>query len=200
MGRLPDRVPIHWNLAGEPNGWASPLGAALLLPGVLTGAYLLILAYDWGGLDFKAARAMSPATTRAIRILLLLLGCGIQGAILGASLGQRVPTSTPVLLGLALFFVALGNLLPRLEPNAWVGIRVPPTLESREVWKRTHRLGGMWMVGAGLIGLPASLLPPRFADGVVLAIVCVPLVAAVVYAYWLRHRLAVSRTPPSEVP
>ena len=26
----------------------------------------------------------------------------------------------------------------RAEPNAWAGIRIPPTLENREVWKRTH--------------------------------------------------------------
>lgn len=72
MGRLPARVPIHWTFSGEVDGWGSPLLACLLVPAIVTGAYLLILAYDWGRLDFTAARAMSPATTRQVRILVLL--------------------------------------------------------------------------------------------------------------------------------
>jgi len=67
-------------------GWmGTPLMASLLLPAIATGAYLLILAYDWGGLDFKAARAMSHSTTRQIRILVLLLLAGMHGYILWTS-------------------------------------------------------------------------------------------------------------------
>lgn len=36
--RLPDRVPIHFDIAGNPNGWGSP-AALLLLPIVAVGLY-----------------------------------------------------------------------------------------------------------------------------------------------------------------
>jgi uncharacterized membrane protein len=189
MGRLPSHVPTHWNLRGEIDGWGSPLMAALLLPAIATGAYLIILAYDWGRMDIKAARAMAPKTTRQIRMLVVLLLAGMHGLILWTTLRGGTLRSSGLMLLLALFFVCLGNLMPRLEPNAWVGIRIPPTLENREVWKRTHRMAGRWLMMAGLLGVPLSLLPEPIANLLLLPIIVLPLLLATVYAYRLRHRL-----------
>lgn len=191
---------MHWNFSGELDGWGTPLEASLLFPVIATAAYLLILAYDWGGLDFKSARAMSPATTRQVRILVLLLMGGLQGSILWTCLHGGIASPRGMNLIISLFFVLLGNLMPRLEPNAWAGIRIPPTLENREVWKRTHRMCGIWCVVAGLLGIPASLLPERIANGLLLPLITIPLLGAIVYAYWIRHRMDHPGTHPSEAP
>jgi uncharacterized membrane protein len=199
MGRLPARVPMHWNFRGEVNGWGSPIEGALLVPALATGVYLLILAFDWGQIDFKAARAMSPSTTRQVRLLVIALLAGLHGSILWTSMHGGVASSSRLLLFLSLFFVFLGNLMPRLEPNAWVGIRIPPTLENREVWKRTHRLGGRWLMVAGLLGVPISLLPKSLANLLLLPVILIPLLMAVIYAYWIRHRLDQGSTHSPEV-
>ena len=39
--RLPDRIPIHFDHQGQPNGWGSPTGLPLL-PAVAVGVYLLL--------------------------------------------------------------------------------------------------------------------------------------------------------------
>jgi len=200
LSRLPARVPMHWNVRGEVDGWGGPLEASLLLPGLATAVYLLILAFDWGRLDFKAARAMAPATTRQVRLLVLLLLGGIHASILWTTLRGDVMSASRINLFLSLFFILLGNLMPRLEPNAWAGIRIPPTLENREVWKRTHRVAGRWMLAAGLLGLPCSLLPERTATPLVLALMILPLLGAVIYAYWVRHKLNGGGTHVSEAP
>jgi len=199
-GRLPARVPIHWDLHGQVNGWGTSLVASILLPVIATTAYLLILAYDWGGMDFKVARAMSPSTTRQVRLFVLFLMGGIHVPVLWATLHGSTPSSSWMLLVLSLFLVLLGNLTPRLEPNAWAGIRIPPTLENREVWKRTHRLFGKWLVVAGVLGVPASLLPEAVATGLILPLILLPSLGAIVYAYWLRHRMEHPSTTPSEAP
>lgn len=188
LPRLPARVPMHWNLQGQVDGWSGPLAGALLLPALATGTYLLILAFDWGRLDFLAARAMAPATTRQVRLLVLLLLGALHGANLTTAVLGRVLPFNATLVVLCLFSVLLGNLMPRLEPNAWVGIRVPPTLEDREVWRATHRRAGDWMVLAGLLGLPLSLLPERWSGPLTLPVILLPLLAATVLAYRLRAR------------
>jgi len=188
-GHLPARTPMHWNLQGAVDGWGSPLEAALLLPGLATVVYLVILAFDWGRLDFKAARAMSPATTRQIRLLVMLLMAGLQGLVLGAALRGGALHSSRTMVLLCLFCICLGNLMPRLEPNAWAGIRIPPTLENRDVWKRTHRLGGRWLLISGLVGLPLCLLPEPLANLLPVPIIVLPLLMATIYAYWLRHHM-----------
>jgi uncharacterized membrane protein len=189
LRRLPARVPVHWNLQGQVDRWGTPLEAALLLPALATGVYLLILAFDWGRLDFKAARAMSPATTRQVRILVLLLLGILQGLILGATLGGGAFRGNLVFACLFGFFILLGNLMPRLEPNAWVGIRIPPTLENREVWKGTHRFAGrLWVIG-GVLLLPTCLL--RESHALFICLACLTLLAIVpmIYAYRLRALL-----------
>lgn len=199
-GRLPARVPIHWDLAGQVNGWGSPLLASTLLPAIATGTYLLILAYDWGGMDFKAARAMSASTTRHMRLLILFLTGGLHGLLLQTILQGGSPSSAWMLIIISVFLVLLGNIAPRLEPNAWVGLRIPPTLEHREVWKRTHRVFGRWLVVAGLLGVPASLLPEPFTTGLIPVLVLLPVLGAVIHAYWIRHRLQGGGIHVPEVP
>lgn len=39
--RLPARIPTHFNLAGQPNGWSSP-AMLLMLPGIAFAVYLLM--------------------------------------------------------------------------------------------------------------------------------------------------------------
>lgn len=82
----------------------------------------------------------------------------------------------------------------------WVGIRIPPTLENREIWKRTHRLTGRWLVVAGLVGLPLCLLPGAFAHALGLVLILIPLGAGMIYAYVLRHRMETAGTLPPEAP
>lgn len=196
--RLPARVPMHWDLHGEVNGWGGPWEAALLLPSIATGVYLFILVLDWGRLDFRAARGMTPATRRQVRLLVVLLLGVMHSLILAATLRGGAPRANLLLACLSVFLVLLGNLMPRLEPNAWVGIRIPPTLENREVWKRTHRLAGRWLVVAGLVGLPLCLLPGPSTHVLGLGLILTPLVAGAVYAYVLRHRMETAGTLPPE--
>jgi uncharacterized membrane protein len=185
LPRLPARVPVHWGLDGQPNGWTSPLGAAILLPALLTVVYGLSLLFLNGPFDFRAARSMDPALARRVRLLLVLFLGGLQGLVLGGALRGSLG-DTAILALMALFFVFLGNLLPRLEPNALVGIRVPPTLEDRDIWKRTHRVGGRVFMAGGLLQLAACLLPGPLAGPVVIALVGVMVLVPVVYAYRIR--------------
>lgn len=174
--------------------------ASMLFPAIATVIYLGILAYDWGRIDFKAARAMSPSVARQVRLLVLLLMGILQVTLLRAAMQGHPPSISIVILGISLFLILLGNVLPRTEPNAWGGIRIPPTLESREVWKRTHRFYGKWLVLAGLLGIPACMLPEAAATLFILPQVLIPTMGAIVYAYWIRHRMDHSSTSPSEAP
>ncbi len=187
--RLPGRVPVHWNLQGQVDRWGSPWEATVLAPALATGIYLFILAIDWGGLDFRAARAMSVATARQVRMLILLFIGALHAVILGAALEGGTLRGAMLWACIDGFLILLGNLMPRLEPNAWVGIRIPPTLENRDIWKRTHRLAGRVFVLGGLALLPACLLPEPFAMVVSFAGLVALFLVPTVYAYRLRAAL-----------
>ena len=76
---------------------------------------------------------------------------------------------TAALLGV--MDILLGNILPKCRQNSMMGVRTPWTLESEEVWYKTHRLGGLLMVGGGVLSLVFCLfLPGMWALGAYLAV------------------------------
>lgn len=56
-----------------------------------------------------------------------------------------------ILVLIGLLFIGLGNLLPKVPKNFFVGIRTPWTIANEAVWDKTHRLGGLLFVISGLI-------------------------------------------------
>jgi uncharacterized membrane protein len=72
-----------------------------------------------------------------------------------------------VLFGAVL--ISVGNLLPRLRPNAVFGIRTARTLTDRAVWIQTHRLAGYVVVAVGgtMAAAPVLLPPGRWVRNVV---------------------------------
>jgi len=187
MKHLPARVPLHWNLQGEVDGWGSPLKAAALVPGIATASYLFALVMDWGGLDFKVTARMVPATWRQVRLLVVAFCAGLQVVILSAVLRGGMPKTSLLFACIGLFMVLVGNLMPRFEPNAGLGgWRIPPTLEDRDIWKATHRLGGRLFMAGGLLLLPLGFLPDHLAMPGMLAVLVAASGLPVLYAYRLR--------------
>jgi uncharacterized membrane protein len=57
--RLPDRIPTHFDISGQPNAWGSP-GFLWLVPMVGTGLYLLLTAL--GSIRFRRYNLPVPVT------------------------------------------------------------------------------------------------------------------------------------------
>jgi len=106
------------------------------------------------------------------------------------TLHPAFPVTPIVVVGVAVLIMILGNLLTKLRPNWFFGIRTPWTLESRDVWVKTHRLGGKLMIVSGFcfLLLLAPPIKPYFV-WVVLAIAALMAIVPVVYSYIVCARL-----------
>ena len=73
-GLLPGRIPLHFNLEGEPDGWGSA-GSVFVVPGVAIGTYLLMMFLAFGGfLDQQAQdnpTHLPPAVLELTRLVLV---------------------------------------------------------------------------------------------------------------------------------
>jgi len=76
-----------------------------------------------------------------------------------AIMWQVLPTDA-IIYVLLLFFLIFGNYLGKVRPNYFVGIRTPWTLESEQVWIKTHRLTGMLWALSSLIMLVLKIIIP----------------------------------------
>lgn len=61
--------------------------------------------------------------------------------------------------GLLLAGLAVPLILGKIQPNGLYGFRVKKTMESPEIWYPVNKVGGKWLLGAGLgIALAAVVL------------------------------------------
>ena len=181
--RLPDEMPIHWDLAGRPNGWGGRAAGALLLPMIALALWAILTVLP--RLDprranyakFQSSYDLVVAATVATLVLLHV-------AIVGNALGWPIPILRVVPLAMGILFVVLGNVLPRARPNWWFGIRTPWTLSNARVWARTQRVGGFALVASGVVAIASALLPSRFALPVLVAAVVAAAIFSVGYSYF----------------
>ncbi len=189
-GQVPPdtHLPVHWNAAGEVNG-TLPARQALLFPvwAVLgcTALFSLIPRLE----PLQDGLEGSADVLRTTWIGLLFIMVMIQAAVSAPAFGIKLPVALP-LFGVGLFFIVIGNVLPKSRPGFFVGIRTPWAILDTDNWIATHRLGGKLMMLAGAAIALSSLLPlPRdlriLTMGVSLAIMIVPPLA---YSWWLWHR------------
>lgn len=185
-GRMPGRVPTHWNIQGQPDAWGPPGMNLWLTPLML--AVLLLLFWAIPKIDpRRASWAQHESTYWTIVNGIAVFMLAMHVAIVGAGLGWTTHTGRwiPVLAGL--LFAFLGNLMTRIRPNFFVGIRTPWTLTSDENWRKTHRMGGPLLMLGGLALVVGGLLGGAWF-GVSFAILLVLSLAPIVYSYRLWKR------------
>lgn len=183
---LPKQIPIHWNAAGEIDGWGGRM-TALVLPVVGLGLNLLFALLP--KIDPKRENYSKFAAAYGVfrlafslfwlgMVLLTLYTAYRPGALL---VGRLIPAAVGAL------FCVLGLCMPHFAPNYFAGIRTPWTLASDTVWQRTHLLGGrVWFFGGLAWMLVSLLLPSRFLmPAVVVLIVLLAILPCVAsYLYW----------------
>jgi len=133
--RLPDRIPMHFDIHGEANGWMARAIGAWLFPALSLGLWLLL---RFGGLILPLTwkERMMASPTAAVGAIFAALFAAVQGLVLYAALVQppTVAVSSGLILGV--FWIALGLVMPRVRRNPWIGVRTAWTLSSDENWAR----------------------------------------------------------------
>lgn len=185
--KLPSDVVTHWGVDGRPDGWSSPLTAVLVFPAI--GLLLLLVFWVLPRIDpRREAYTGSSSPYWIVANIVMLVVAVLHIVVLGNALGWaiRIPILVPVMVGG--LFVVIGILMPRMQPSWFMGIRTPWTLSSDEVWARTHRMGGKFWVGAGVL-LALAGLGGRFWLYTGIAGAAFAVLAPVVYSWRLWRDL-----------
>lgn len=191
LPRLPERVPIHWGLAGEANGFGAAWPHAIVPPLVGLGCWAMVLLFPLVD-PLRRNYPRFPGTLKLVRWLLPLMSVAVHVAVTLAGLGAPVDDGATVRAIVALFFVVFGNSMGKLRHNWFVGIRTPWTIASEEVWTRTHRLAAPIWVAGGLVQLVGAFLPGVAGEVLFPASLGAMVLVPIAYSYLLFRRLSAS--------
>ncbi|HEX7681557.1 MAG TPA: SdpI family protein [Thermoanaerobaculia bacterium] len=186
--RLPASVPIHWNAAGAVDDYAPKAIGAFLLPAImlaLAGVFAALPAISPSGFDIEGrSRAY-----RAILLIILVFMLGIHVFALLSAMNMARSTSAVIPLLVGALLVALGNYLPKVQRNFFIGIRTPWTLADEDVWFRTHRLGGVLFVVSGVLLMAAGpFVHGRVQSGFIPGVVVLVALVLVIYSFAIYRR------------
>lgn len=147
--RLPEMVPVHWNIDLEVDQYAGRFVGAVLPWLANIGLYVLMLVLS----IFTKLGMPNIKILRRLRQMLVLFFAGVHIVILSAIVGVMQNHIFPrgIILLLGLFFIWVGNVMPKMQRNFWMGIRTPWTLQSELSWYKTHHLAGWIFVAMGFI-------------------------------------------------
>ena len=170
---LPARVGVHFKFDGTPDRYGSALEAGLallMLPAVALLVNLLFVYLP----RFDARAAAQHRVFDLIRVTTVLLLAVVQFAVAQAMQMQRFDLRL-LMIALGVFLVVIGNVMPKIPPNRFAGVRLPYTHASRAAWWAANRAGGWLLVILGaLLVLSAAVLPQAAA---LYALLAVPIVS-----------------------
>ncbi len=187
---LPDRIPTHWNMHGEVDGFGAKSWAAFLGPVLMAGMVIVFRFLPWlSPRRFEVADTGRPTYLYIMVVIVLLIGY-VHTVSLAAAMGWAGDVGRPMVAGIFLFFALLGNVLGKVPRNFYVGIRTPWTLASERVWHATHRLAARILVIAGAVGFVLVILTGWFVVSFVLLIAAlfIPVAYSLVYYKQLQRR------------
>jgi len=153
---LPETIATHFNASGEADGFGSKNTLIYLLLLLIGGVFLLFKIIPF--IDPKKRFEQMGDSYQKIQFFVLALMSAISIFLIYTAASGGNSNNNLLFALMGFFLMALGNYMPTLKPNYFVGIRTPWTLENETNWRKTHRLGGKVFMISGLIITLFSLL------------------------------------------
>ncbi|HVW66682.1 MAG TPA: SdpI family protein [Candidatus Peribacteraceae bacterium] len=181
---LPDVIPVHWGISGEPNGWAPKMWSAWLLP--IIGLLLTLLFPLFAKIDPKAENYKEFARAwNVLQLGIVLFFAYVEGITFYTIVhpAHNALLGRDLLIGIGFLFIVLGNYMGKIRQNFFIGVRTPWTLSDPDVWQKSQRIGGWTFVIGGIATMVLSWLFPMTIGwfiGVIVAIVIIPVLSSYV--------------------
>jgi len=181
-------MPVHWGIDGRIDGTMPRDLALIVMPVTVAFIWGLFAAIDRFTSPNK--RAASAALVNVAISSTTALFTLIQVLLVLIALGVPVDLVRAIVIALALMEIAIGNVMPKSQPNRIAGIRLPSTLNDPANWQAVHRLTGLLTVICGVALFVVALLI-QSAPLLFLALAVswvVPLAVGIIYSLLLQRR------------
>lgn len=155
---LSDEIALHWDMGGNVNGYGNRL-FLFLIPLAMIGLDMVFLLFrkidpkHCQYVRFEKVFQIFKVLNACLALLTFLLLC-MQNLYPHHFHVGRILT-----IALTLITLIIGNYMPKVRPNFFIGIRTPWTLASEAIWQRTHWFSGRAFVCCAIFMMACCALP-----------------------------------------
>ena len=179
--KLPEKMATHFDMEGTPNGWSSKWFAIIGIPIFLALVNVLCTILT----ETDPRRHKYPEKMmKLVYWICPVISWVCAGTVVSYGLGMEffnTPRFASFFVGL--LFVVIGNYLPKVKQNYYMGIKLPWTYSDEENWNRTHRMAGkLWVVGGIIILLNVFLGISGLEILILILMVVIPTVYSFLYS------------------
>ena len=179
--QLPDVMATHFDMSGEPNGWSSKAFTVFGLPVFIAVINVLCTVVT----ENDPRRHKYPE--KMMKLVYWI--CPVVSWIcMAATYGYEFGLSQQKMLGfvylfVGVIFIVLGNYMPKVKQNYYLGIKLPWTYKSEENWNKTHRMAGkLWVVG-GILFIVNFFVKIKWMELVIMfAMILIPTLYSYLYS------------------
>ncbi|MGV8141788.1 MAG: SdpI family protein [Candidatus Woesearchaeota archaeon] len=181
---LPDKIPTHWNAAGQVDNYSGKDGV-FFIPVVFLVISTLLFVLPLMEV-FRDNMLKIYDYYYMFKIIFGVFFLVLFAATLAPNFGYDINVAYIVLSMISIMFIGLGLILPKLKRNFMFGIRTGWTLSSDRVWEKTHKIGGILFISVGILTLIFSfLLALEVMFFVFIGLVMLISIFLVFYSYYL---------------
>ncbi len=193
MPYLPARIPIHWDLSGNVDGWGGPWDQLLLnaLPLLMLAVFYVSPRIDPRGASYRRFSHLWRGFVIALTLFMIAVSWGAEATVFGLFPQGGSMLGNLIMVALGAGLIALGNYLPRVRSNYTFGCKTPWALHNERNWMLTHRVAGRTFMVAGALIMAFPLAAPALGDaasGVLIATIIGASIVPYLYSYLVfRH-------------
>jgi uncharacterized membrane protein len=187
---LPNKIPMHFNINGEVDGWGSK-ESIYLLPSImgLTSIFVYFLMANIKKIDPKRYEGADDKVYAQFGLFTSGFLCCLSIVIIYSTVHSGVDINKLIFPLLGFAFAGMGLYMPKFKQNYMAGFKLPWTLENEANWNATHALAGkIWTVGGALQMISALLLSGPAIFIVFISITAVMVIIPSIYSYRMFKR------------
>ena len=181
-GKIPEKIPTHFNLNGEAYSYGSKFFVCILLPIIfcISNLFLNILLNN----DPKKQNHNKKLLNISKFIIPSMSLIFIITSIL-ISLGFKINIEIIFSLFISILFILVGNYIPKCRQNYTIGIKLPWTLNDENNWIKTHRLAGFLWVINGIIILITTFINKNLLFLISINLIALTFIIPCIYSFIL---------------
>lgn len=187
---LPYKIPMHFNMNGEVDGWGSREGI-YLLPSIMgfVSIFVFLMLANIKKIDPKKYAGADEKIYAQLGLFTAAFLCCLSMVILYGTANSGIPINKLIFPLLGFAFAGMGIYMPKLKQNYLAGFKLPWTLENEANWDATHALAGkVWTIGGTLQMISALLLNGAAIFIVFMSITAVMVIIPSAFSYRMFKR------------